>query len=74
MERAEEGTLTYAVCEDDKEHFIRTVEAYESRQYCNSVHLKGEAIVENGKQNGEFRTGVREVFRLEMVAGFWHKG
>lgn len=71
VERTEEGTLTYAVCEDEKDSYIRTVEAYESREYCSNVHLKGEGIAENGRQNGEFRTGAREVFRLKMVAGFW---
>lgn len=52
--------------------FIRTAELYESKDAI-AKHLKGPKIAENQKQNGEWRTGVKQVYECEVVGGFLTK-
>jgi len=72
-EKNEEGTLTYTVIADEEKSWIRTVEAYESVEFLEGTHKKSAAIEANQKQNGEIRTGEKEVYRLKMVAGYLYK-
>ena len=69
----EQGTLSYTVLEDVEKGWVRTVEAYESREFLEGVHVKSAAVGENQRQNGAWRTGRKEVWRLRMVAGYLHK-
>ena len=69
----EEGTLTYTVLEDKEKGWIRTVEAYTGEEFLEDVHVKSTAVAENQKQNAEWRTGKKEIWRLKAVAGYLHK-
>ncbi|RDW65548.1 hypothetical protein BP5796_10240 [Coleophoma crateriformis] len=72
--RADEpGTLSYTVLRDSESEWVRTVEAYVSREFLDGVHVKSEAVAANQRQNGEWRTGEKEVFRLRMLAGYLYK-
>jgi quinol monooxygenase YgiN len=72
-EKTEEGTLSYTVLVDEEKSCVRTIEAYESKEFLYGTHLKSPAIEANQKQNGELRTGVKDVYSLKMVAGYLYK-
>ncbi|KAK4683571.1 hypothetical protein P7C73_g6670, partial [Tremellales sp. Uapishka_1] len=72
-EASEGDTLSYTVLADEEAGFIRTVEAYASQELLYGVHVKSDAIAANQQQNGDWRTGAKEVHRLKIVAGFLYK-
>jgi quinol monooxygenase YgiN len=74
IEGKEEGTLTYSVIADEEKGCIRTVEAYESVEFLEGVHVKSEAVAANQKQNGGMRTGKNDIYKLRMIAGYIYKG
>lgn len=72
-EEKESGTLSYTVLADTEKEWIRTVEAYESKEFFDSVHVKSEAVEAIQRQDAEKRTGEKEVHRLRVVAGYLYK-
>lgn len=63
-------TRGYTVGEDKDGESVRTVEVYESWDFLDKVHGKGEAVAKNQEQNGRDRTAVHGAVRLRAVDGF----
>ena len=68
----EPGALAVDVTEDVKGNKVHTVQLFDSEESADA-HVNGEAIKANREQNGDLRTGERNIVRVKIVYGFLSK-
>jgi quinol monooxygenase YgiN len=68
----EPGALAVDVTEDVKGNKVHTVQLFDSEESADA-HVNGEAIKANREQNGDLRTGERNIVRVKIAYGFLSK-
>jgi quinol monooxygenase YgiN len=68
----EPGALAVDVTEDVKGSKVHTVQVFDSEESADA-HVNGEAIKANREQNGDLRTGERNIVRVKIAYGFLGK-
>jgi len=71
-EKKESGALAFDVTVDEKGSKVHTVQVFDGVESADA-HVNGEAIKANREQNGDLRTGERNIVRVKIADGFLGK-
>jgi len=71
-EEKEKGALAVDILEDEKGSKVHTVQVFDSVESADA-HVNGEAIKANREQNGNLRTGERNIVRVKIANGYLAK-